>query len=72
MSKFLDLILGVQFSTSIAWMCAIAAHLVANHANDNWQFGVYVLLVISLAFMLAPYGMFLNEENTTSEHQTTK
>lgn len=55
MKKLLDLILATQFSTSVAWMCAIGAHLVANHANENWTFSVYLLLVISVMFMLFPH-----------------
>lgn len=63
MNRILDLMLGVQLSTSFAWMSAIAAHLVANHAPESWEFSVYILLGISVLFMLVPYTMFLNEEN---------
>lgn len=63
MNKALDLILAVQLSTAFAFFAAIGAHLIANHANDNWQFSVYLLLGISVLFMVAPYAMFLNQEN---------
>lgn len=63
MNKLLDLIMGTQLSTSFAWMCAVGAHLVDKYANPNWQFSVYILLGISVLFMLAPYTLFLNSEN---------
>ena len=63
MSKFLDLIIATQLSTSFAWMCALCAHLVDQYANTNWQFSVYVLLGISVIFMLAPYLIFNNPDN---------
>ena len=63
MSKFLDLIIATQLSTSFAWMYALCAHLVDQYANTNWQFSVYVLLGISVIFMLAPYLIFDNQEN---------
>jgi hypothetical protein len=64
-NKALDLILATQLSTAFAFFAAIGAHLVANHANDNWQFSVYVLLGMSVVFMLAPYSLFMNKENYT-------
>ena len=63
MSKFLDLIIATQLSTSFAWICAIGAHLVDQYANVNWQFSTYILLGISVMFMLAPYLIFDNQEN---------
>jgi len=58
MSKFTDLILGTQLSTSIAWICAIGADYVVKHGYEQWQWSVYVILVISLVFMLVPHIMF--------------
>lgn len=63
MRKFLDLILATQLSTSAAWMCAIGAHLVATKANENWDFSVYVLLVISVLFMLFPHIVVIKEKS---------
>lgn len=63
MNKFLDLILATQLSTTFAFFCAIGAHLVENYANENWQFSVYVLLGISMIFMVIPYVLFINPEN---------
>jgi Na+/phosphate symporter len=53
--KLTDLIVATQMSTSFAFFCAIGAHLVATKANENWQFSVYVLLVIAVLFMLFPH-----------------
>lgn len=63
MNKLFDLIIATQLSTSFAWMCAIGAHLVERYANENWQFSVWVLIVISATFSLAPYLLFTNKEN---------
>lgn len=63
MNKLLDLLLMTQLSTAFAFFCAIGAHLVASHANENWHFSVYVLLVLACGFMLAPYALTLNEQN---------
>lgn len=63
MSKLLDLVIAVQLSTCIAFFCAIGAHLVSNHANENWQFSVYVLNTIGVLFMLIPYLIFDREES---------
>jgi len=62
-NKYLDLMIATQLTTVFAFFAAISAHLMANHANPNWHFSVYVLLVISALFMLAPYILFLNQEN---------
>jgi hypothetical protein len=68
---FFDLMLATQMSTSFAWMCAIGAHLVSVYANPDWQFSVYVLLVISLVFMLCPYLIFVEDEpEEHNEHNT--
>lgn len=65
MNKALDLILATQLSTAFAFFAAIGAHLVATHANDNWHFSVYILLGITVLFMLSPYALFMNQENCT-------
>jgi hypothetical protein len=62
-NRFLDFIIATQLSTSFAWMCAIGAHLIDKYANENWQFSVYVLLGVTVLFMLAPYTFLCNEEN---------
>ena len=70
MNKFLDLIIATQFSTTVAFFCAIGAHLVDKFANENWQFSVYFLLVVSVIFMLMPYILFMNEENRRESNHT--
>lgn len=72
MNKILDLIMATQLSTSFAWMCAVGAHLVDKFANENWQFSVYVLLGICVIFMLAPYTLFLNNQEYTSEQSQNR
>ena len=62
MNKYLDLMIATQLTTVFAFFAAIGAHLMAEYANPNWQFAVYVLLGISMLFMLAPYVLFLNQE----------
>lgn len=71
MNRFLDFIMATQLSTSFAWMCAIGAHLMDKYANQNWQFSVYLLLGISMIFMLAPYTFLCNQENH-GEYKTNR
>lgn len=63
MNKTLDLIIAVQVTTGFAFAATICAHLIDNYANPNWQFSVYVMLGIAVMMMLAPYWLFLNQEN---------
>jgi len=69
-NRFLDYILTSQLTTSVAWACAVGAHLVERYANENWQFSVYVLLIVSALFMALPYIFLYNEEsnNEPSDH----
>ena len=57
MNKIQDLVIATQFSTVCAAVCTYIAHLIASGAvlNENWDFSVYLLLVIATIFMLAPH-----------------
>jgi hypothetical protein len=67
MNPLFDMALATQLSTSFAWLCAIAAHLVNKYANANWQFSVYILLPITVLFMLLPY-LVVNPEKYGETH----
>ena len=69
MNRLTDMTLATQFSTVIAGVCTYLAHLIeAGHIlNPNWNFAVYVLLVIAMVFMILPYLIVDHEVKQVTE-----
>lgn len=57
MNKVTDIKLGTQLSTVFAMISMYIAHLIGNGTilNDNWNFMIYICLIISTVFMVFPY-----------------
>lgn len=71
MNKIMDTIISTQMSCTIAYGAMIGAHLVERHANENWQFAIYVLLAIGVLFMLFPY-LFMDKSVEENEHKLNR
>ena len=68
MNRLTDIKLGTTLSTIVSMLCMYLAHLIGNGSilNDNWNFMIYVSLVISMIFMVFPY-LFHNDTVTIGD-----
>lgn len=71
MNKVTDIKLGTTLSTIASMLCMYFAHLIGNGSilNDNWNFMIYVSLVIAMFFMIFPY-LFHNDTDTVKQGDT--